>query len=243
MENVRFYISGDSALLVRFGNEISLEANEKVRMLDEEIVHRPICGVVECAPTYHSLTVFYRPDVIGIDELKDALLDRIETMKPLDKKVQVIKEVPVLYGAELGPDLSYCAQLEQIDEKELIRRHSAHDYYVYMLGFAPGHPYMARFAEPFSFKRREQPRVSIPARSVVVQQNLSDFIPFEQPCGWNIIGSTPLELYDGRKDNPFLLQAGDWVRHIPVTKKEYDRIRRDVEAGTYRLKTYRKEDR
>ena len=102
--------------------------------------------------------------------------------------------------------------------------------------------YMARFEEPYSVKRRESPRVKIPARSVVVQLNLSDLIPFEQPCGWNIIGSTPLDICNFDKEEPFLLSAGDWVRHVPVTKDEYDRIRRDVENGTYKVKTYAAEE-
>lgn len=153
-----------------------------------------------------------------------------------------MKEIPILYGGETGPDLEYCARLEHISTEEIIRKHSEHEYYVYMLGFAPGHPYMARFEEPYSFKRRESPRVKIPARSVVVQLNLSDLIPFEQPCGWNIIGSTPLDICNFKKEEPFLLSAGDWVRHVPVTKEEYGRIRRDVENGTYQVKTYEAEE-
>ena len=97
---------------------------------------------------------------------------------------------------------------------------------------------MARFEEPYSFKRRESPRVKIPARSVVVQLNLSDLIPFEQPCGWNIIGMTPLEICDFKKEDPFLVHAGDWVKYVPVTQTEYDKIRRDVKNGTYHVKTY-----
>ena len=80
--------------------------------------------------------------------------------------------------------------------------------------------------------------MKIPGRSIVVQQNLSDLIPFEQPCGWNSIGSTPLDICNFERENPFLLQAGDWVKHIPVTEKEYELIRRDVEHGTYRVKIY-----
>lgn len=122
---------------------------------------------------------------------------------------------------------------------EIIRKHSQHDYYVYMLGFAPGHPYSARFEEPFSFKRRETARINIPARSVVVQQNLSGLIPFDQPCGWNIIGSTPLTICDYKKEDPFLVHAGEWVRYIPVTQKEYDEIRKADEAGTYKVNVIR----
>ena len=188
------------------------------------------------------LIVHYRPEVILYDELIQALKERLENMHSVQKKKKIVKEIPILYGGETGPDLEYCAQLEQTSTEEIIRKHSEHEYYVYMLGFAPGHPYMARFKEPYSFKRRESPRVKIPARSVVVQLNLSDLIPFEQPCGWNIIGSTPLDICNFDKEDPFLLSAGDWVRHVPVTKEEYDRIRRDVENGTYQVKTYAAEE-
>ena len=94
---------------------------------------------------------------------------------------------------------------------------------------------------PFSFKRRPTPRVKIPAGSIVVQLGLSDIIPFDQPCGWNIIGTTPVPAYDPRKENPFLLQAGQWMRHVPISREEFAAIRRQVEAGTYVPKTCRKE--
>lgn len=240
--DVKFLIAGDRAVSVEFGKVICLETNEKVRMLEEKLQESPIDGVVEVVPTYCSLIVHYRPEVILYDELIQALKERLENMHSVQKKKKIVKEIPILYGGETGPDLEYCAQLEQTSTEEIIRKHSEHEYYVYMLGFAPGHPYMERFKEPYSFKRRESPRVKIPARSVVVQLNLSDLIPFEQPCGWNIIGSTPLDICNFDKEDPFLLSAGDWVRHVPVTKEEYDRIRRDVENGTYQVKTYAAEE-
>ncbi len=240
--DVKFLIAGDRAVSVEFGKEICLETNSKVRMLEEKLKEAPIDGVVEVVPTYCSLIVHYRPEVLLYDQLVRELKERLNNMHSIQKKKKIIKEVPILYGGETGPDLEYCARLEQTSVEEIIRKHSEHEYYVYMLGFAPGHPYMARFQEPYSFKRRESPRVKIPARSVVVQLNLSDLIPFEQPCGWNIIGSTPLDICNYDREEPFLLNAGDWVKHVPVTKEEYDRIRRDVENGTYRVKTYTVEE-
>lgn len=237
---VRFLVAGDKAVSVEFGSEISLELNMKVRMLQKELQNNPLSGVTETVPTYSSLIVHYRPEIIRYSRLISELEKRMTNMKQITVGTEYIKEVPVLYGGNLGPDLEYCAELEKVSAKELIRMHAEHDYYVYMLGFAPGHPYMARFKEAFHFKRRETPRVKIPGRSIVVQQNLSDLIPFEQPCGWNIIGSTPLDICNFEKKDPFLLQAGDWVRHIPITEKEYELIRRDVENGTYRVKTYEK---
>ena len=236
--DVKILISGDQAVSVQMGNEISLEVNRKVLMLHEELKERPVTGICEMVPTYASLMIHYRPDVISLDQLKDEIYQRVDNMKDIAGTKKIIREVPILYGGETGPDLELCAQLENTTVEEIIRKHSSHDYYVYMLGFAPGHPYSARFEEPFSFKRRDTARVKIPERSVVVQLNLSDLIPFEQPCGWNIIGSTPLTICDYKKEDPFLVHAGEWVRYVPVNQKEYDAIRRADEAGTYQVKVH-----
>ena len=234
--DVKILMSGDQAVSVQMGDEISLEVNRKVLMLHEELKNKPVSGIREMVPTYASLMIHYRPDVISLEQLKDEIYQRVDNMKDIAGTKKIVREVPILYGGETGPDLELCAQLENTTVEEIIRKHSSHDYYVYMLGFAPGHPYSARFEEPFSFKRRDTARVKIPERSVVVQLNLSDLIPFEQPCGWNIIGSTPLTICDYKKEDPFLVHAGEWIRYIPVSKKEYDQIKRADEAGTYKVK-------
>ena len=234
--DVKILMSGDQAVSVQMGDEISLEVNRKVLMLHEELKKKPVEGIREMVPTYASLMIHYRPEVIGLDKLMDEIYQRVDSMQGIAETKKIIREVPILYGGETGPDLELCAQLENTTVEEIIRKHSSHDYYVYMLGFAPGHPYSARFEEPFSFKRRDTARVKIPAGSVVVQLNLSDLIPFEQPCGWNIIGSTPLTICDYKKEDPFLVHAVEWIRYIPVNKKEYDQIKRADEAGTYQVK-------
>ena len=234
--DVKILMSGDQAVSVQMGDEISLEVNWKVLMLHEELKKKPVEGIREMVPTYASLMIHYRPEVIGLDKLMDEIYQRVDSMQGIAETKKIIREVPILYGGETGPDLELCAQLENTTVEEIIRKHSSHDYYVYMLGFAPGHPYSARFEEPFSFKRRDTARVKIPAGSVVVQLNLSDLIPFEQPCGWNIIGSTPLTICDYKKEDPFLVHAGEWIRYIPVNKKEYDQIKRADEAGIYKVK-------
>lgn len=235
----RFLITGDCAVSIQMGTEISLEVNQKVLELQTELTEHPIEGITEMVPTYASLMVHYDPRKIRAKQLMEEIRSRFGQGKTTVKREKVIREIPILYGGELGPDLELCAELEGTTVEEIIRKHSEHDYYVYMLGFAPGHPYSARFEEPFSFKRRETARINIPARSVVVQQNLSDLIPFDQPCGWNIIGSTPLTICDYKKEDPFLVHAGEWVRYIPITKEEYERIRKADEAGTYQVKVIR----
>ena len=228
--DIQFLTAGERCVTVSFGNKVSLELNTKVRMLKEELVTNPIVGVVETVPTYCALSVHYDPVMIRHAQLVYELQKRIISMRTIKDSDASVKEVPVYYGGETGPDLEHCAALEGLSVEEFIRIHSSHKYYVYQLGFSPGHPYMARFEEPFSFKRRETPRVDIPAHSVVVQQNLTNITPFHQPSGWNIIGSTPLNITDFNREKPFFFSAGDWVRIKPVDKNEYDRIKASEEC-------------
>lgn len=236
----KFLLVGDAAISVQMGDEISLEVNQLVRMLYQELTRNPIEGVTEMVPTYVSLMIHYRPDVIRYEELKARIQVQMQHMENVEGQSGTVKEIPICYGGEFGPDLEDCAAFENISTQELIRMHSDHEYLAYMLGFAPGHAYMSRFEEPFHFKRRESPRVHIPGRSIVAQLYQSNLIPFDQPCGWNILGMTPLTICDYSKEDPFLVRAGEWVKFIPITKREYELIRKDVERGTYRLKTYEK---
>ena len=237
---MKFFTMGDKALSVQLGDEISLEVNTRVRKLHQILIKNPIMGIKEVVPSYSTLMICYDPMVIGYKELTKALAERIDEDDNEENCVQTVKEIPILYGTELGPDLEECARLQNVSIDEVIRMHSSHEYYVHMLGFAPGHAYTARFEEPFSFKRRESPRISIPANSVVVQENLSNLIPFAQPCGWNIIGSTPLDICNYAKEESFLVKAGDWIRYVPIDKQQYDKIKKEVAEGTYICATYEK---
>ena len=139
--DVKFLIAGDRAVSVEFGSVISLEVNAKVRALDEKLKESPIEGMVETVPTYCALIVHYRPEVIRYSKLVEELEKRIADMHEVSTTTKkVVKEIPVYYGGETGPDLEYCAELENTTTEEIIRKHSQHEYYVYMLGFAPGHP-------------------------------------------------------------------------------------------------------
>ncbi|MCF2556424.1 5-oxoprolinase subunit PxpB [Fournierella massiliensis] len=241
MDTYTLHDVGDQALLVEFENKISIEVNRKVVALKRALEEQRLFGVGEMVPTYRSLLLHYDPLKADPEQLKEAIAQSVRHLDLSALPKAIVTEIPVLYEGEYALDLEEIARIEGKTEEEIIRIHSQSDYYVYMLGFAPGHPYTARFENPFSFKRRETPRVKIPAGSIVVQLGLSDIIPFEQPCGWNIIGTTPLLACDYRKDNPFLLKAGQWIRHIPVDKAEFLDIKRRVELGCYQPRTYEKE--
>jgi len=223
----KFLTAGERCITVSFGDEVSLELNRKVRAFYEALQKDPFPGMVEAVPTYCAVSVHYRPETIRRKELERLLAERLNGLKPASAESRTEKKVPVFYGGETGPDLEECARIEGVSAEELIRRHTEHPYYVFQLGFSPGHPYMARFEEPFSFKRRETPRVNIPEHSVVAQTGLTNITPFPQACGWNILGNTPINITDYYREEPFYFKAGDWVRLCPIDRAEYERLKKE----------------
>ncbi len=241
MQDVAIKQAGDSAVLVEFENEIGIETNAKVRSLMFSLERHPFAGMRELTPAYRSLLIQYDPCAVKSGAVREFLGQSLANLRSVTLPKPVITEIPVIYDPEFAPDIEEIARIEDKTVEEVIRIHSGSDYFVYMLGFAPGHPYTARFENPFSFKRRESPRVRIDGGSVVVQLALSNIIPFDQPCGWNIIGTTPVLVCDYRRENPFLLKAGQWIRHIPIDRDEYFDIKRRVELSEYVCRTYEKE--
>ena len=124
----KFLISGDSAISVQMGSEISLEVNQLVRMLFLDLTKNPIEGIVEMVPTYASLMVHYRPEKIRYDQLKEEIERRLLSMEQVEEESHIVKEIPICYGGELGPDLEDCAAYENVSVEEFIRMHSGHEY-------------------------------------------------------------------------------------------------------------------
>ena len=234
--DVEFQPVGDRALTVKLGDKISLEVNEYVLNLQEALEKDPVAGIVETVPTYASLMIHYLPETIRYEALVEAVRAHLGKEGQRIQCSKRIKYIPICYDEEFGPDLAACAEFEGVQQEQMIEKHLRHVYYCYMLGFAPGHAYMSRFEEPFHFKRRDTPRERISAGSIVAMELLSNLIPFDQPCGWNIFGRTPLRICDYTRKEPFLVHAGDKVRFDRIDRKDFERIRSLDEAGRYQLK-------
>ena len=232
---------GDHAISVEFANETSLQTNQKVCAFKKLLEKRSVRGIRELVPTYRTLMIIYDPFIIEFAVMERVIEECAGEIETVEIPKAIITEIPVLYEGEYAMDIEDIAKIENKTVEEIIRIHSQSDYYVYMLGFSPGHPYTARFENPFSFKRRSSPRIRIPGGSVVVQQGQSNIAPFDQPCGWNVIGATPLLLCDYRHQTPFLLKAGQWVRYVPISRQEFVDIKRQVELDCYQCNTYEKE--
>ena len=215
------YLMGDQGLLLEFGDEISREINEKVRRMVLAIQAEAIEGVVETVPTYRSLLIIYNPVILPIEGFKKRL-DRIEEglqQTPLPEPKLTL--VPVVYGGIYGPDLEEVAKYHQISPGEVIELHCNRPFLIYMIGFMPGFPYMGELPQSLVTPRLKTPRLSVPKGSVAIAQKQTGIYSMESPGGWQILGRTPVDLFDPEKDPPALLQMGDLVQFYQISEKEF----------------------
>lgn len=234
-QEIRYLPAGDKVIVVEFGNEISQEINNKVMALYHVINSRHIKGIEELVPTYRSLMVQYNPSQVVYKELID-LLKLSENLRVEKLPNQRIIEVPVIYGQEFGPDIEFVASHNSMRVNEVIQIHTSNNYPIYMLGFTPGFPYLGGMSDKIETPRLKTPRNKIPVGSVGIAGKQTGIYPIESPGGWQLIGRTPIKLYDPYREPPILMQAGDFIRFVSVGLDEYRLIERQVEENTYSVK-------
>ncbi len=214
----RILPAGDSAILVEFGEVIDPVVNSRVYALFDAVEKSLGDKVVEMIPTYRSLLVVYNPVEITFGEISEqvgGLLDGIQGDSETSTTREII-ELPVVYGGEDGPDLDHVAEHAGISTQEVIDIHSGTGYLVYMLGFAPGFPYLGGLDERIACPRLTTPRVKVPAGSVGIAESQTGVYPNESPGGWQLIGRTAVPLFDVQRENPSLIKPGAEVRFVPV---------------------------
>jgi len=141
---------------------------------------------------------------------------------------QEIVEIPVCYGGKFGPDLEIVAKHNQLTPDEVITIHSEGLYLIYMIGFAPGFPYLGGLSDKIATPRRESPRFKIPAGTVGIAGDQTGVYPIETPGGWQLIGRTPVKLFNPKHSSPTLLKTGSYIRFIPIPPKEYEQLSMEV---------------
>ena len=230
---LRFKYAGDQAILVEVGEGIDPLTSEKVRRLAQRVESSRIPGFGEVILGYRSLLVNYDPLTISYDEVVQWLERWDQELVVVQKSKERLVEIPTLYGGEWGPDLEDVAAYNGLTPEEVVEIHSGGDYLVYFLGFIPGYPFIGGMSEKIATPRLSTPRVAIPAGSVGIAGKQTGIYPLQSPGGWRLIGRTPLRLYDPDRNPSFLLQAGDRVRFVPISKEEYSKIHAAVQEGRY----------
>lgn len=222
---VQFYSMGDHGLLLEFGDEVSGEINEKVRRMALAVQSEAIQGVLETVPAYRSLLVLYNPLVLSIIQLKKAL-ELVEERLPQSPFPEPrLTRIPVVYGGRYGPDVEFVAEYHHTTPEEIIRLHCSRPYLIYMIGFMPGFPYMGELPEGLVTPRLKTPRLSVPTGSVAIAQKQTGIYSMESPGGWQILGRTPVKMFDPMKVPPAYLRMGDLVQFHPISEEEFSRLK------------------
>jgi inhibitor of KinA len=213
---------GDSAVLIRVGDSIDEATHARVRAVCAALERAPVRGVIELVPAYAAVAVYYEPAALGdsaegpFARITRALAEQLSELEVAAPPAGRLTEVPVRYGGEYGPDLDDVARHAGMAPDEVVRAHAGAEYCVYMIGFAPGFPFLAGLPERLAVPRRDTPRLAVPAGSVAIGGRQTGIYPLSTPGGWHIIGRTSLRLFRPEADPPTLLQLGDRVRFIAV---------------------------
>jgi len=216
-----YRIMGDRSLIVEMGDRISREINRRVSALTLFLEENPVDGIIDIVPAYRSILIIYEPLKTDSRKLKKGIDDMQEEVMSIHLPEPVTIEVPVVYGGKYGPDLEWVAQYHKITPEEVIRLHAATIYHVYMIGFTPGFPYMGELPESLDTPRKETPRTAIPEGSVGIAQRQTGIYPVVSPGGWQIIGRSPLNLFNPDQDPPALLKAGDKVKFSQIDEEDF----------------------
>ncbi len=213
-------IMGDRAVLVELGEGIHPKINQKVRALYTGLATLGINGIKDLVPSYRSLMVVFNPRVIALDSLKSQLNETWNSLDDTKQPDPRIVEIPVVYGDQYGPDLEWIADYHNITPQEAIRIHTRPVYQVYLIGFMPGYPYLGEVPDEIVTPRRKTPRTHVPAGSVGIAQRQTGIYPVASPGGWQIIGRTPVQLFDPQAQPPCFIEMGDRVKFYAITEKE-----------------------
>ncbi len=228
-----FYPLGENALTIEFGSVIDEVVSNRVTAFNRVLNQMPFPGMYQTVAAYATLTVFFDPktvisqkDLIGntcFEKVRHYMQGiKVEDARDKAGDGQVIT-LPVCYGGEYGPDLQYIAEHHQLSPEEVIQLHSAAIYKVYMIGFIPGFAYMGGLDASLETPRKSTPRNGVLPGSVGIAGAQTGIYPLETPGGWQIIGRTPLKMFDAAREQPALLKAGDRVKFEAIDRANFEK--------------------
>jgi inhibitor of KinA len=222
---------GDAAVVVQFGENISPAIHLAIQAFNTHLTQQPFVGLRECVPAFTTLTVYYDPWLVSeqgqhppYERVCAVLQQRLLSAPPAPEVTHHAVEIPVCYGGDLGPDLEVVARHTGLTSAEVVACHSAPEYLVHMIGFVPGFPYLGGLDGRLATPRRAEPRPLVPAGAVGIAGAQTGIYSLPTPGGWQLIGRTPLRLFDPTASNPSLLHAGQHLRFVPIDTAEFQRL-------------------
>src|SRR5215470_20210954 len=223
MPDYKVLPAGDTALVVEFGETVDRRLSTLVLALAQRLSEVRLDGIIETVPTFRSLMIYYDPLVLRDAALVARIDELMQSLKMSDERGRSWS-LPACYDTDLAPDLDDVAARTGLMPAQVVERHSALTYHVYMLGFLPGQAYMGDLPAELSLPRRESPRLRIPAGSLAIATTMTCIFPMETPCGWHLIGRSPVRLWERHPHPGALLAPGDKVTFAPVSLREYEML-------------------
>jgi inhibitor of KinA len=231
--NISFTVKpvGDCAVLAVFGDTVNEDTNAAVTALERLLKDANLPGVGETIPAFASLLIHYDPLDTDYRTVADTLIGLQIDFGTKDHAESRTVDIPVCYGGEYGEDLGFVARHSGLSEEDVIALHSGRTYRIYMLGFLPGFPYLGGLDERLYTPRLSDPRTRIPAGSIGIGGEQTGIYPLESPGGWQLIGRTPLKLFDPEKGGSLPYKAGDFIRFVPIRAEEFRAMESASEKG------------
>jgi inhibitor of KinA len=224
---------GDMALKILYKDTASDSLQRQIQQTTKQIEVLNILGVIELVPAFQSITVYYNPILTTYKSLFEQVAAICEVHST--EQSTSLKEIIVIPTCYDGEDIEIVARTHGLSIEDVISLHSSVDYLVYMIGFLPGFPYLKGLPATLSTPRLANPRLKVPRGAVGIGGDQTGVYPLESPGGWNLIGRTPVPLFDPERQNPFLLKAGDYLRFTPISAEEYQEIENLVKEKQYKV--------
>lgn len=235
----RFLPSGDTALVVEFGDRLDRHLSALVLNLSRRVEEAGIPGVSEAVPTFRSLMVHYDPLVVRARELEQQLAPLIAGLEA-ETMVGQRWLFPTCYeGDDYAPDLADVAAAAGLSTDEVVALHASVEHLVYVIGFQPGQAYMGDLPPALNLPRRTSPRLRVPAGSVATAIGQSTVYAYESPGGWHVIGRTAVPMFEPSREKAALLSPGDTVMFVPVSRSVYDDMQAANAEGAFDVDTLR----
>jgi KipI family sensor histidine kinase inhibitor len=233
----KIYPLCETALSIEFGSSIDDTVHEQVMHLNKSIQQKPFAGFVETVPSYTTLTVYYQPELIESTNtrpfvyIKNYIESLFDDLHAEVTSTEEIVSIPVCYDDEFGYDLDFIAANNKLTKEQVIAIHQQRVYKVYMMGFLPGFAYMGSVDEAIAMPRKSSPRAQVEAGSVGIAGIQTGIYPLTSPGGWQIVGRTPLSLFNIQSQNPFWFKTGDRIKFFAICKDEFIRIKNEQEVN------------